>query len=378
MIKQALCCLMLLCVIFSGGCWNYRGLNEMTIVSGFAIDKNGESGELKVSFQIVDLAGNVEVEGINGKLLESSGKTLFDAGRNAKRNIIGKLYFGHTQLVVISEDIARNEDLKDTIDWMLHDAELRETLSLVISKGETAKEILNHETLVGSIVAFDISNYIQDDNKTTASTSYKQLYEVFNTIEGEGVELTLPAVSNVDNNGEYIAKIDGTAVFKGERLVGYLGPDESKYMLFATGKIEGGLLTIPASGEGKDNVTLEIYENKTKRSFSYREGKPVIKIDTETDVYLAESHIHLDALDKQQISDLEQNAAKTLAERMAQVIGKVQSEFGADIFGFGNMIYKKDHKLWHKLSPDWDMLFPQLEVVINAKINIINTASVKE
>lgn len=378
MIKKTLCCFILLLVILSGGCWSYRGLNEMSIVSGFAIDKDGESGEVKVSFQIVDLVGNIDVEGINGKLLESSGKTLFDACRNAKKSIIGRLYFGHTQIVVISEDIARSEDLKNTIDWMLHDAEMRETLTLVISKGVTAKEILSYETLVGPVVAYDVNKYIEEDNKITASTSYKQLYEVYNTLEDEGVDLTLTAIKNVDNNGQYIAELCGTAVFKGERLAGYLSPDESKYLLFATDKVKGGLLTFPASGEGKDDVTLEIYENKTKRTFSYREGKPVIEIETETDVFLAECNTHLDLLDEQQISTLEQNAAKTLAERTAQLISKVQSEFGADIFGFGSMIHKKDYVLWRKLSSEWDTLFPDLEVVVHAKINIINTSSSKK
>jgi spore germination protein KC len=201
---------------------------------------------------------------------------------------------------------------------------------------------------------------------------------VYNTLEGEGIDLTLPAVSNVDNNGEYIAKLSGTTVFKGQRLAGFLTSDESKYLLFTVDDIEGGLLTFPADGEGEDDTTLEIYKNKTKRSFSYKDGKLAIKLEPETDVFLAECKVDLDALDKQQISMLEKNGAKALAERMAQLIRKVQTEYGADIFGFGNLINKKDPALWKKLSPDWDTLFTQLEVVINAKVNIINTASVKE
>ena len=110
----------------------------------------------------------------------------------------------------------------------------------------------------------------------------------------------------------------------------------------------------------------------------YEDGKLVITLEPETDVFLAECKEHFDALDEKHISRLEQNAAKALAERMAQLIGKVQSEFGADIFGFGNMIYKTDPALWQKLGSDWDALFPQLEVVINAKVTIINTASIKE
>ncbi len=378
MIKKMLYGGLLLVVILCGGCWNYRGLNEMTIVSGFAIDRGQGSNLFKVSFQVVDLYGNVKVEGINGKLLEAQGKTLFDACRNAKQYIVGKLYFGHMQLVVLSDDLVRHMDLLSIINLQMKDAETRETLKLVISAGDTAKEILNHETLVGSTAAFDVSEYIEADNRATASTSYKQLYEVYSTLKSEGIDLTLPAVINVDNNGEYIAKLCGTAVFKGERLVGYLSPEESKYFLFAVGEIEGGLINFPADGQGRDDITLEIHENKTKRSFAIEDGKLVIKVETKTDVYLAECGVPINPMDKQQIAALEQTAAQTLADRMAAVIKKVQSEYGADIFGFGNMIYKKDNPLWNTIKSDWDTMFPELNVVVKAKINIVNSAYIKE
>ncbi len=378
MIKRALCCVMLLLVALCGGCWNYRSLSEMAIVSGFAFDIDKETGLYKVSFQIVDLSGNVKVEGINAKLLESQGATLFDACRNAKKAIVGKLYFGHTQLVVISDELAREQDLRSLIDWMLHDAEIRETLKIVISTEKTAQDILKNETLIGPIIAFEVSKYIEDDNEVTLSTSNKQLYEVYNTLESEGVNLTLPAICNTESGGRTFPKICGTAIFKGQRLVGYLSPDESKYFLFAVNKVNGGLLTFPASGEGKDNVSLEISDNKTECSFSYQDGRLVMKLSPETDVFLDECEVSLDVMDKQQIKELEKNAAKILAQRMVQTIQTVQSKFGSDIFGFGSQIHKSDNALWTKLSKDWDTIFKTLEVQVIAKVNIINSALIKE
>ena len=378
MIKKFVLCILLSLVLLCGGCWNYRSLSEMSIVSGFAFDIDKETGLFKVSFQIVDLTGNVKVEGINAKMLESEGVTIFDACRNAKRTIIGKLYFGHTQLVVISDELARAYDLSELIDWMLHDSETRETLKIVISTEQTAEEILNHETLVGPIAAFEVSKYIEEDNKITSSTTYKQLYEVYNELNSEGIDLTLPAVRNRTNNNEYIAQLCGIAVYKGERLAGYLNPDESKYFLFAVNKAEGGLLTFPATGEGKDNVSLEISKNSTKCSYTYQDGKLVIKLQPEVDAYLAESEALINAMDKQQIKELEKNAAKTLAQRMVQLIQGVQSKFDSDIFGFGRMIHKSDKVLWQKLSKDWDSIFKTLEVQVDAKVNIVNSACIKE
>ncbi len=378
MIKKSLCLFFIMAILICSGCWSYRGLDNLSIVSGFSIDIDKETGLYKVSFQIVDLSGNVNVEGINAKILESEGKTLFDACRNAKTAIMGKLYFGHTQLVVISDELARERDLRDLIDWMLHDAETRETLKVVISTEKTAEDILQNETLVGPIAAFDISKCIQDDNDVTLSTSYKQLYEIYNTLETKGIDLTLPAICTTETSGRRIPKLCGTAVYKGERLAGYLTAAETKYFLFVVNQVKGGLLTFPAGGEGRDNITLEIYENKTGRSFTYKDGKLVITLTPKTDVFLAESEISVDVIDKQTIKELEKKAALALAQQMVQTIQTVQSKFGADIFGFGSLVYKSDYALWQKISKDWDTIFKTLEVQVNAKVNIITSSLIKE
>lgn len=378
MIRKSLCLFFIIAILICGGCWNYQGLDQMSIVSGFSIDIDKETGLYKVSFQIVDLSGNVNVEGINAKILEFEGKSLFDACRNAKTAILGKLYFGHAQVVIISDEIAREKDLRVLLDWMLHDSEMRETLKVVVSTEQTASDVLENETLVGPITAFDISKYIQDDNKVTLSTSYKQLYEIYDTLETKGIDLTLPAICTTETGGRTIPKLCGTAVFKGERLAGYLSADESKYFLFAVDHVKGGLLTFPASGEGSDNITLEINESKTDRSYTYKDGKLVIKLEPQTDVFLAECEIPVDVMDKQTIKELEKNAALVLAQRMVQTIQKVQSEFEADIFGFGSLVYKSDYALWQKISKDWGTIFKTLEVQVNAKVNIISSSLIKE
>jgi spore germination protein KC len=37
-----------------GGCWNYRGLDDMSIASGLAIDRDTASGLYHLSFEYVD------------------------------------------------------------------------------------------------------------------------------------------------------------------------------------------------------------------------------------------------------------------------------------------------------------------------------------
>ncbi len=377
MIKKVLCGLLILLVPLCGGCWNYRSLDELSLIAGIAIDRNAQSSDYHITYQTVDLTGDLQSEGGTGKLIESEGKTLFDAARNAARRIIGQLYFGHTQTVIISDDIARNEDILNLISWLMRDAEIRETLILFVSAEETAADIFRYETIVSPVTALEISRNIETDNKLTSSSVYRQLYQVYNILHTEGIELALPVLTNVVNNGELTAELFGSAVFKEHKLVGYLTPVESKYFLIAINEVEGGILTFPSEGSGPDNVSLEIKKNTTKTSFTNKDGKLKIRVEIEMDTSFAERMHDLHKAGAQQYVSLENTAAQILANRVSETIKKVQTEYGSDIFGFGSLICKNNNVLWKQLRDNWDTLFPSLDVEVLAKVNIVNSASMK-
>ena len=61
---------------------------------------------------------------------------------------------------------------------------------------------------------------------------------------------------------------------------------------------------------------------------------------------------------------------------MSKVVKKVQSKYKADIFGFGNLIYKNDPKTWEKLEKEWNTkYFPNLNVKIKTNLKISATGS---
>lgn len=378
MMRKVICFLIIPSLLIPlGGCWNYRGLNQMTTAVGIAIDKNPKNGTYHLSYEIVDLSVPIKTKGMSSKIIESEGKTLFDALRNVKKRVSNKLYVGHMQIIIISEEIARTEDISNMIDLFLRDGEFRETIYVLISQEKTAHDILHVKGIGQAIISGDIQKIVDSDSKVTASTLSVQLYQLFNTLKAEGQSLALPAIHNVFNDGELVSEVNGIAVFKGEKLTGFLTPEESKYYLFAIDEVKGGLLTYSSTG-GRINSTLEISRNRAKRSFEFKDGKLKIAIKTDTDVYLAEIMEPNDALDEQQIAAFEKSASAGLEQNIRRVIQKVQFQYDSDIFGFGNMIYKKDDKLWNQLKDKWDEQFQSLEVEVQSNIHILNTASTKK
>jgi spore germination protein KC len=376
--RAALAALIIITAVLMGGCWNYRGLDEMAIASGLAIDRDAASGLYHLSFEYVDLTGPVKEQGIKAGLVEGYGPTLFDAVRNVKKRIVNKIWLGHMELVVLSSDVVRSTDISSLIDFFLRDAECRETMCMAVSQEPTAMDLLSIEGIGQPMVAFEIHKIIEEDNKVTLSTDFKQIYEVYNILNSEGIELTLPAFHNTLNDGESVSEANGIAVFKGERLAGYLEPEESKYFLFVTDKVEGGVITCSSRAEGPEDTTLEISENHTKTSFQYRDGQLTMKVETQTKAYLNELDEPADALDPSQIQLLETSGARKVMQGIANVIERVRGDFGSDIFGFGNTIYKQDYKLWQQLKDNWDEVFAAMTIDINCKVHIVNSASIKK
>jgi len=148
-------------------------------------------------------------------------------------------------------------------------------------------------------------------------------------------------------------------------------------MLYANDEVKGGLLIINKVKNEEDNVALEVHETKTDRSFEYKDGKIKVLLKIDTQVFLGEHINYVDSLDKEKITELEKRAEQLLIKEIGALVKKVQTEFNSDIFNFGNMIYKKDPKLWKKLEPNWDNEFRNIEVVVQPKVKIINTAFLK-
>jgi spore germination protein KC len=359
------------------GCWSYRGLNEFSIVIGMGVDINPANGNYMISAEIVDFSKSVKDSAPGAKLIEAEGRTMFEAIRDAKRRLNNRLYFANMQVMVFGEEMARTKGVGDAADWILRDAEVRETMYLVIAKGVTAREFLRIKGADQAIVSMEIADIIAEDNKSTSSTVSTQLYSAFDILNCPCVELTLPAFRIVDNNGEQVAEADGIALFNNDRLISFLTPDESKYFLMATGESHGGILALASSGTGAPDTSLEIADGSAKTSFTNEGGQIRMKIETETKVYLAETMEDIDVLDEDQIKALENEAEKRMALEITAVIQKVQTQMGTDIFGFGNVIHKRDVNLWKSIQDSWSDLFRTLPVDVTCKVTIVNTAFIK-
>ncbi|QCX33529.1 Ger(x)C family spore germination protein [Caloramator sp. E03] len=367
--KKALLISIIFNCLFLSGCWNYREIEQFSIVSGFAIDKS--ENKYILTAEIIESTGGRDTK-TSTKLISSEGVTIFDAIRNMIRYPGKKLYFSHTKVVIISSETAK-EGMIPVLDLINRDIEPRYTMKILISKNIEAKKIL--EAGSGS----EIFSYTLDDmldaQKNLSSAPAVEVWEFINDLCKEGVSATLPTVTLEMMNDKATPKVEGSAVFKGDKLIGYLNGKDTKTFLFIKNKIKGGLITKKINIENNSaNMSLEIFSNKTKIKPKFKNSKLIIDISTDTDVSIGEVSGDMDFSKEEVREKIKSYFEEELENQIKDLIKKVQTEYDSDIFGFGSTIKIKMPSLWKEIEPKWDEVFKTVDVNVKSNINIKNTA----
>jgi len=368
--------LILINVPMLSGCWNYREPEDLPIVAGFAVDKGQNGYKYHLTFEIIEFTGGGKEAKVTPILLETDGDTLFDATRNADNKIANKLYFSNCEIVILNQDISKI-GISPLLDWLIRIEEQRFTTHILISKEKTAQEILEQQPLSTQVVSFEIAKSLVNDSNNLAKTPYVQLYQVTDIIGSKGISLALSSINITKNVKMTIPSIDGSAVFKKDKLIGFLDGDDTKNFLFATNKVTGGLILVSDQSKNGKNVSLRIFESNTNVTPVYTNGKLKVNINIRTSVELTELQTSQDIFNDKGIMQLEKDAETTLKNNVVNFIKKVQEEYDSDIFGFGNKLYQTNPGIWNEIGPMWDNIFKNAEINVTVKIDIKNSALTK-
>lgn len=365
--KVILAFISLILLISVTGCWNYSEVDDIAIVSGVGIDKGKSEGELAVTVEIVDTKKGSKSNQSGIKMLTLSGPTIFDIVRGMISITGEKLFWSHSKVIVISEELAR-EGVIRVIDWYNRDTETRSDVYIFVSKEKTAQEVISLSSVTESILAYELAQQMRIE-KNTSTAPVVEIFDFIDKLEASGEYAMAPLIYIHEQNKIKNARVSGTAIFNKDKMVGTISGDETKFMLFARDEIKGGVL--PLNDEkGKPAFSLEILSNRTKVKPVWNDGKLQMQINTVTQVGLDEVMAPKEFNDINSKKVLEKRAGKELQQQILSVIHKVQKDYQADIFGFGELVHERMPENWKKIKQNWRQEFTQLDVVVNSKVMI--------
>jgi spore germination protein KC len=353
------------------GCWNYREVEDTWIVAGTAIDWDKQAKKYIITAEVLKPKGGKETQMISN-VISLKGDTLFDAMRNGVAISGKKLYWAHAQILVISNSIAR-QGMIPILDLLNRGGEFRSNIDLAVSKENTAKEILETKMNLYDAISFQLGETFKAQEHSSTYMDSEAWYfqqDFFN----EGISSVLSTVKIVKTNNETVPQIDGAAVFKKDKLIGYIDGIDTKSLLFVRNNLKGGAIAVKNVANTNVNVSLEILENKTTITPQIENGNITMDINVKTSVGITEIEGVEDFLSDEGRMKLKTAANATIKKQIEKLIKKTQDNFDSDILGFGKKIQKKMPSTWKKLEPNWDEIFKEVKTNINVDVSITSSS----
>ncbi|EHS59721.1 Ger(x)C family spore germination protein [Paenibacillus kribbensis] len=381
--RKAACLLLILTMtLLLTGCWNRTELNELAIAVGMGIDKLGD--QFQVSVQVVD-PGQVSAKGGGGigraptTLYTAKAETIFEAVRKMTKTSPRKIYFSHLRICVIGETMA-TDGMAKALDFMSRDHHFRTDFYLVLSKDASAEDVLKILTPLDPIPANDLFSALEISEKSWSPSMTITLDELIAALTSQGIEPVLTGLQIVGNkevgetkeNVEKIAtaaqlEYSGMAVFKKDKLIGWLNEDESRGYNYITGKVRSSVNHVACPKGGK--VTIEIIRTQATIKGAVNRGEPRINIKLQVEANVGEVEcIGLDLTKVSTIYDIEKRGEEKLEETMRAAVRKAQKSYKSDIFGFGEAIRRANPKAWNTLKNNWSREY-FADLPVNIKVN---------
>lgn len=350
--------LIILFSIFLVGCQNYRELNNSAIVSAIGIDK--EDNSYKISVQIVNTEkSNDEQEKMNNPIVYSSnGTNISDALNNINLKSPNMLYLGHLQLVLISENIATNH-ISEITDYFLRSNEINKNFTILVSKDNNPEEILNVPTSLVNFPRGNILGSVEISSTTMGASNNIKFTKFINDLESKGINPIMSSITIVDNND---LQISDMAIFNEDKFVGYLEKNYTKGYNFITNNIDSTIINFNCNKD--NNVSVKVKEVNTSYKFKFINNKPQITINVRGNANIEESNCDLN------VSEVKKQTNAKIKKLINDTINKVKEDYQTDIFGFGNIIYMKNHRYFKKIEKEWNKYFLSLDIVVNVNIDL--------
>ncbi|MNW57250.1 Spore germination protein B3 precursor [compost metagenome] len=182
-----------------------------------------------------------------------------------------------------------------------------------------------------------------------------------------------PLIYIHEQNGQKNERVNGCAIFSKDKMIGKLDGKETKNMLFAKDDIKGGVLPVNDK-KGVPTYSLEILSSRTKVKPKVVDGKLSLQVTTVTHTGLDEVMTPESFSGNESISAIEERAGQALEQEILSVIRKMQQEYHADIFGYGEIIHEHLPKIWVKVRDHWDDQFAKLDIKVDSKVIIESSA----
>ncbi|MBT2289700.1 Ger(x)C family spore germination protein [Paenibacillus albidus] len=389
--RKTLCILLLLIVMVLPGCWSKKELNELAVVMALGVDLHPEG--FLVSAQVMDSSQvGSKQKSPSGSLpiitYQSAGKTIPDALQRMLSMAPRMLYLSHLRVMVFGESLARR-GVSDALDYISRDHELRNDFFLLVAKGSDAADILQVVTPFENIPASSLFSSILISHKKWAATGKVTLQKFITELERSGSNPILSGVKRQGALSEEAKSVKnvqtvapntmlehaGIAVFKRDRLVGWLEEPSGKTVNYVLNDVASTIGNLSCSEGGTIGFTVYGVNSSIDVRLD-ADGKPEFKVNLALEANLNAVQCTIDLNQPSTIETITTRLEDEYNRNLTRNIRDIQHQYGSDIFGFGEALHRKYPSLWKEYRQHWEDSFKTVKIGVRSKVAIRRIGSV--
>ncbi len=375
--------------LLAGGCWDYRDINDRSLVLGMAVDAvPGQDLAHAVTAEVASPAvtsaraaagpGAGAAQGgtpPGGRtLLRATAATSAHALAMQRASWARPLEFGHQLLLILGEEYARRGE-KDELGCAGCHPAMSTSLHFLVARGRGG-DFLSAVPPEGQFASLYLSTLVWNALARGSVPPTHRLSQFVAATEENGVALA----PRLEWQGGQ-PRMAGAAVFQDYRLVGWLDEEETLGASLLSGAGRHTTLVVPcpplAVGgsvtPARLDTTVRITYRSSKLLAETRDGRLVLRYRVSARARAWDAGCPRApaprgvSVEEERV--LSQEAARAI-RRLALLAIRRQRELGADFLGWGTYLRRGHPGLWRDLQGRWDKELRHIPVEVEVRVRV--------
>lgn len=402
MARKCALMLLLLCSLFLAGCWSKKEIENLAIVSAIGVDYVEVDGEPKwqVTMEVyhpralAPSVGNGSSGGGSGTqpiswIVSSLGDTVDEAINHVSARTSRVLFFAHTRLVIVGKEAVEKFNLEEVLSLFFSSQEARLRNWLLIADGK-AQEVLLAGPEMEPTRAGELEEMILQTRKRLSKAEVLNFREVGESLALPGKDVITgrvevfkspePPTSRYVPGQEsvrYTCRLSGAAVFSEGNFAGWFTDLETRGYLFTVGKAQMTIVPLHLTHDHLFDANVRIIKAKSRITPEINGGDLKMKVAVWAEGHLEGFFPGDFEVTPRFFEEVGRQTALELEKDILAALNKAK-EYRADIFGFGEKVYRWHPGYWQLVKEDWRDYFANLPVEVEVEVVIRRTGIFEE
>lgn len=394
--------LLLLCLVLPlmlSGCWSSREIEDMALYAGLALDSGqpapGEKAfeakgagytkrnKLMATIQVVPTK-SVATKGRSGKNeqehetqmpytnVSGSGDSILEIFRQFSTRLDRPVIGHHLKVIVISADLLKKQSMKQLMDFVLRDNDIRPSTMVFVSEGQARDALVITKT--NEVPAFHIKGMLRNLSRTSKVLPQVTLSRLDGWMHAQK---SFVLQNLITANGEI--ELSGAGIIKGStgHWIGTLSQEDTQCLVWLRGEGKAGV--IKTEDENKEPMTYELKSMRSKITPVIKGDEVAFRVELASEGRLIETWSKEATPSSQGFAEeIGGLMEKKLAKMMETLIRKLQTEYKVDVAGFGDRLAVEHPGTWKKVKENWDEVFSSADITFHYDVKITDFGSFAE